>query len=491
MFKPVHIDDTNFLSMARQAAIDPWRPHDFVINWQGSAQPAFEVLSNPPGIAWWLAAVSDAPVWIQHLWMLPWLWLAIWGAGQLGKMVAGHSAGAAILIVGSPVAILATHALTPDLPLLACVLAGMAGILRSGPDAHTRRWPWALLLGTAALFRYSGAALIPVVALWPWLHGERRAAAMLGLVAATPLTLLALHDIHAYGQIHLLAMTGFQSVANTGVDVLHKAAASLAMLGGAVVLPILCWRKPAKAVLGAMLGAGLGCTAVAVLGITGTGALAGVLFAACGGSVIAGALARRDPTDVLLVSWLVIGVAFLLFLRFSAARYWLPFMAPVVLLSLRTASDRLVGLAGVVTMLLGLGLATDDLELAHAHEDASKMAIDSSPDLPAQFAGHWGFQFHMEQAGWMPVEDDATIADGAILAAMKNAWPQSIRGCREAISITDIPDSWPGPRIHTLHGGANVHGHSIAGEPPIPTLAPWSLGSDPLDQLVIYRGCAD
>ena len=30
---------------------DFWSPHNILINWQGQTQPAFDVLSNPPGIA--------------------------------------------------------------------------------------------------------------------------------------------------------------------------------------------------------------------------------------------------------------------------------------------------------------------------------------------------------------------------------------------------------------------------------------------------------
>ena len=99
-----------------------------------------------------------------------WLWLAIWGAMRLGQALSGRPNAAALLLVGSPVAVLATHALTPDLPLLACTLAGMGGLLTARPG---QRWIWALVVGIGAWFRYSDAALIPVVALWPWLRGAR------------------------------------------------------------------------------------------------------------------------------------------------------------------------------------------------------------------------------------------------------------------------------------------------------------------------------
>jgi hypothetical protein len=35
--------------------------------------------------------------------------------------------------------------------------------------------------------------------------------------------------------------------------------------------------------------------------------------------------------------------------------------------------------------------------------------------------------------------------------------------------------------VHTVEGQANFHAYMIAGEPPLPTFAPWGLGSDPYD----------
>ena len=67
--KPVHLDDANFLVLAKGAAMDPWRPHAISINWQGTTERAFDVLSNPPGIGWWLAPLWDAPVWAQRMWI--------------------------------------------------------------------------------------------------------------------------------------------------------------------------------------------------------------------------------------------------------------------------------------------------------------------------------------------------------------------------------------------------------------------------------------
>jgi len=492
--KPVHLDDANFLVLAEGARLDLWRPHAIEINWQGTRQTAFEVLSNPPGIGWFLAPVVDAGDVVQHLWMLLWLPLAMWGAWRLGAIVAGRGAAAAILLCGSPIALLATQARMPDLPLFACVLAGLGGVLGShGP----RRLGFALLLGCAALFRYSGAAMIPLVAVVPLLSGASPRAALregarLGAACALPLSLLVLHDLHAYGAPHILAMVGFQGdVGDSGRDTLRKAVAGVTMLGGAAALPLLCWTRARPAAAGGLLGAALGGLGVVLSEQVGAPAAGTVFFGACGGAVLGGCAPTREgfgPHGRLMLLWLGGGLVFLLALRFTAARYWLPFFAPAVLLPLRHASDRLVAVACVATPALSLMLALDDLELAHAQRHlAHQVAQHGDHGL---IAGHWGFQHHLEDAGWTALEEDAAVPQDALLAVSAVAWPQTPESsCLTPVARWTAQDGWPGPRVHTRDGAANIHAFVLSAPDPIESYAPWGFGTDPMDEVRLWRGC--
>lgn len=486
LWKPVHIDDTNFLVLAAGAVADPWRPHAIPINWQGSTEPAFAVLSNPPGVGWWLAPVLGAPVWVQHLWMLLWLPLAVWGAATLGRILAGRPWSAAALLVGSPIGLLATQALTPDLPLLACTLAGAGGLLSARPG---RRWPWAMLMGAAALFRYSGVALIPLAVAWPALHRDLRGALRCGLAAVVPIAALALHDHCAYGQVHLLAMVDFQDVSDSSRDINRKLAAALAMLGGAAVLPLLALSRPTLAVSGAVLGATAGAMAAAASGQGGAAALATVLFCAAGGASLLASLSGRDRASLWAALWLLGGLVFLLRLRFTAGRYWLPFFAPAVLVPLRSAPPHLLAVAMVVTLSLSALLALDDLELARAQSELAAR-VQSDAAAPGLFAGHWGWQHHLSAAGWSPLEEDAPVEPGSMLAVSSISWPQkSAPGCRELIATYTVPDRWPGPRVHTVDGAANLHAFVISADPPVETYAPWGFGADPHDVVTLWRSC--
>ena len=490
--KPVHLDDANFLALARGAAADPWRPHDIRINWQGTTERAFDVLSNPPGIAWWLAPVAELPVWVQHAWMLPWLALALWGAWRLGQRLTGAPVAATLLLCASPIGLLSAHALMPDLPLFACTLAGAAGLVATAPR---RAWPWALLLGSAALFRYSGLALVPVAALWGYLAGDRRDAVTLGLAALAPFALLAGHDMLAYGEVHFVAMMDFQGVSGGPRDVLRKLLAALGAFGGAAILPILCWRRPGGALLGGFAGVGLGLLAAGLSGHEGFALGATVLAIGAGGASLGGgmwvAIRERDRETVWLVAGGLGGLVFLLGLRFSAARYWIPFFAPWVLLTLRGAGPRLVRAAVGATVALSLLLAMSDLRLSRAQHSLAQRVLALTKGEPGLVAGHWGWQHHLEGAGWTPLEDDAEVPFGALLATSSISWPQMpAEGCFREVAVLSLPPPMvPGPRVHTASGLANLHAFVISGQPPVETYAPWSFGRDPLDVVRLERSC--
>ena len=479
--KPVHIDDANFLAMAQHAAQDPWRTHSFTINWQGTSETAFQVLSNPPGVAWWLAPVSHLSVFWIHMWMLPWLILAMWGAARLGRAIHASESASILLLCGAPISVIATQALTPDLPLLALSLSGMGGLLTTTKE---KRWFFALILGTASLFRYSGLALIPLVLL---LSKTRQEQIKLLICGAIPIGLLMVHDWLAYGQIHLVAMTAFQSVSNTSSELAYKAVSSVAALGGAAALPILCWHRKKYSFVGLFIGAGIGYLAAISTGQVDLAMLGTILFTAAGGCALSGAIHAKDSTDRFLLAWLGIGGLFLLTLRFSASRYWIPFFAPVVLLALRNAPRHLVRIACALTLALSAGIAIDDMDLAVTQQ---RVAARASKMTPGHFAGHWGFQHHLEKQGWSPVEDDQTLPPDVWVATSTMAWPQrAANECWGPKDIIEFADPRPGIRVMSAEGASNLHGNMIAGEPPIRTFSPWWVGDDPLDTLILQKTC--
>ena len=189
--RPPHVDDANFLVLARGARLDPFRPHDISINWQGTTERAFDVLSNPPGIAWWLAPVVDASDPVRHLWMWPWLLLACWGAARLRPRAGRPPPPPAAVRLCR---LLAATAWTPDLPLPACTWPEWRACLHRAtgrfPDSWPASRPGAGLPQRTCAHPPRGALACSTPRL-----PQRRAP----LAAAPPTVVLALHDVVAYG----------------------------------------------------------------------------------------------------------------------------------------------------------------------------------------------------------------------------------------------------------------------------------------------------
>jgi 4-amino-4-deoxy-L-arabinose transferase-like glycosyltransferase len=358
--KPVHVDDANFLALAHGAAKDFWRPHAIQINWLGTTEKALEVLSNPPGLAWWLLPVRNSPVHVLHLWMLPWVLLSAWGSWQLGQRFTGSGFWAALLFCTTPVVVLCGHSLMPDLPLLACTLAGLGGFLR----AKRHLWAWALLAGTAVLFRYSGLLVPPLVVFTAWMLRRDAIGMRASLAAFLPAIGLVFHDLHAYGQIHFLAMTGFQTGSVSIPKLALNLVSLLGALGGVGLLPILSfhrnrWRwTAAGGLIGLEAALLFGQPAIALLLTTASVA---------GGATALSVFRLRAPEDRVLCAWGIIGLGFLASLRFAASRYWLPFLAPFFLAALRLGVGKTrLYTALAVHICLGLMLALDDLQFAQS-----------------------------------------------------------------------------------------------------------------------------
>ncbi len=517
VFKPVHIDDTNFLALAEGARLDFWRPHSITINWQGTTQRAFEVLSNPPGIAWWLAPVLNAPQAIRHLWMLLWLPLLVWGAWQLGRRFAADGLGTCLLLLTSPIIVLSQQSLTPDLPLVALYLAGIAGfVMAMDKDRYGSAMAWAVLAGATCLFRYSGLVLLPLIPLYALL---RRQPLWPAVGVLLPPLLLVVHDLAAYGQVHLLAMAAFQAVSLGWHDLFHKLAAGLAMIGGAGLLPFLAFSsRPARA-LGGVIGAIIGGLAVWVSGESLYEGIATVVFCTAACMLLAAAtrpllpkklrrmflsrgrngtrLMARDDA-LFMAAWLWMGLFFLLALRFMAARYLAPFLAPLVIFwTSRRPNRALLYTTALLQGSLALAMAVDDYQQAAAQRDLARETVEQAhmltytSDQEYYFAGHWGWQYEMERAGWTPLEDGASLPVGAMLAVAETPWPQQpAQGtCLDPLWRQWAPDHFPGPRLHTAEGLANYHSYLVAGDPPQETYAPWTLADDPRERATLYRIC--
>ena len=458
------------------------QPHEIVINWQGKSQRAFDVLSNPPGIAWWLWPVRSQPIWLMRLWMMPWVFGALWGAIQLGRATGQWLWPAALLVV-SPIFVLSIGGLMPDMPLLACLLIGWGGYM------NQRRSLFLVVLGCAVLFRYSALCFVGLFVIAD-LYRNRFDMSFLyrTLLVFIPVLLLFGFDIMRYGQIHFLHMVGFQTVHITPLDRFLQAPALLSMLAGGSGLLFLPRLLKAKWAL--IIG---GIVALAVVFVVPMSVDAGIwngLWIAIGVAGFLSVFQLSDPQSRIWSIWLLLGFLFLMGLRFSATRYWMPFYFIYLLLFVNQTSLAKIKLGTYISLVISIFLFYDDFQFARSQYLGVQWA--NGQNAKGAIAGHWGFQFYAERSGWESSEDDEPLPQHVDYFLRSSvAWPQEpVLDCFNEIASRAFPVYSPYlPHVHQHSIRANYHASAIYGHPPIRSFAPFGFGSDPYDELVLFERC--
>src|SRR4051794_11546585 len=130
--KPVHVDDTLYLTIARWIVSHPLDPYGGTINWQQVPEPTYNVSISPPLLSYVFAlgiAVAGENIPLLHVAMIPWVVLACWALYRLGERLADAGAATALLVMLGPAVVVGLN-LMLDVPLLACVCAAVECVLR-------------------------------------------------------------------------------------------------------------------------------------------------------------------------------------------------------------------------------------------------------------------------------------------------------------------------------------------------------------------------
>ena len=444
-------------------------PHNVLVNWQGTTERAFDVLSNPAGIAWILWPYKDLdPMWMR-LSMFPWFLLLLYGVDRLGQVFSDSRGFFVLLTLFSPVVFIHLGALTPDIPLIATYIAGFSGV------CLTRDWRWALLAGCSVFFRYSGLTVIPLILGWGIIFGHVRTGIKLAVVSCIPFVILTCHDVWAYGQSHFLNMITFQ--ASESSPMILKCMSIFAMLSGAVVLPLFSFDRNGVISFVISLGISVGISSF-------TNQWTDVFWVFSGIFLFLNTVRFESKRSLFLFLWMFGGVVFLSQLRFTAARYWLPFFFPLLLVLIQGKKFRAKFILLCTTSILSIFLCIDDYWFAIAHRDAA-LRVKEKYDSGI-FAGHWGWQHYLQGEKWSPAEDDMSLPKDIIFASINTAWPQEVEGCTILVEEFSSPSFWF-PRVHTYEGMANIHSSHIHNLGMV--FSPWSFGQDPYVHVQLFRSC--
>ncbi len=523
--RPLHVDDPVTVWVARQIVAHPADFYGFDANWHGRLAPLSEQMQNPP-LSGYLAAAITATLGgserALHLGFLIPAIAAALGIHAIARRLCGDALLATAIAVLAPAFVVTAANLSSDVPMLACFCWAIALWLRGLDSGRAGLLACAALLAAAAaLSKYFGAALLPLLAAYT-VARERRASGKL-LWLALPLVALVGYDAWtraAYGHGLLLGAGSYAlEQRNAGAGLAPRdLLAGLAFLGGgtapAAFFAHRLW-PPRVLAAGALAAAALTLAfgASGALGDRATHASAAGAFAfalqasvlvLAGGSVLALALldlrARRDA-DALLLALLVGGTfVFATALNWTVSARSLIGVVPVVGVLVvrrleeraRTQGDgaprggwrRLAPLAPAAALAFALLYA--DARLATTNRDVAIALAQrhGSAAAPLRFLGHWGFQFYAEAAGAHAVDlGRDVLSPGDLLAVPENVSGGGGRALPwDAVTVVEdlsVPSS-SGLTLLSGHAGAGFYS-SLWGP------LPFVFGPVPPERYVVVR----
>ena len=425
--KPVHIDDTLYLTIARRILEQPLDPYGGQIVWQQILEPTYRVSISPPLLSYYFAAIMafcGESVIALHAAMIPWILLAAWALEQLGQRWSGRGTLGALLVLCAPVFAVGIN-LMLDVPMLACVVASIELFWR-GLHRHDRLRELlvaGLLAAVAVLIKYPAVALIPIMLVVAWqarrpaallapllptlafigwqalsrqLYGASQVGEGMGFLQQFRFDVFRLVLERALTMFALLAMTfpfWIAVIARTGV---HRWSVLAGTVAATVALGLFAYypqREPVVSIvflLAVFVGAA-SVTAIVRIGWARADEPGGL-----------------DPRPLLLLWALGFSAVAVLFAPFVAVRSLLPVCPPLVFLFLRSQRDgsrsRIGGpIALVVSIVLTGLLAWTDYRWAACYPSAVKQirAELGAQDQPIYFLGHWGWQYYAERAGFL------------------------------------------------------------------------------------------
>src|SRR5207302_4721806 len=194
--KAFHLDDPLFLWMAQQVSQHPADPYGFSVNWYVSAKPMFSVMQNPPLNAYYMVLAASFLGWselaMHGAFLVPAV-AAVLGTFFLAQRLSGSPLLAALLMLFTPVFLISATTVMCDVWLLALWVWSVYCWLRG----LERQSYWLLLLASllaaaAALTKYFGVSLVPLLAVYTLVRERRFTSRLLFLLI--PIAIIGIYE---------------------------------------------------------------------------------------------------------------------------------------------------------------------------------------------------------------------------------------------------------------------------------------------------------
>jgi 4-amino-4-deoxy-L-arabinose transferase-like glycosyltransferase len=468
-----HVDDTLFVLSARQITQHPLDPYGFSIVWNKSLEQMADVTKNPPLACYYGAIVGKVAGWSErafHLaFLLPALALAL-GTYRLARHFTRLPLLAALIAVLTPGVLVSAASVMCDTMMVALwVWAVILWIEGLQPRKAWYLAGAAILIAAAALTKYFGAALVPLLAAYSLARLRRLGHWMWYLLI--PVGALVGYEFWTRALYHQDLIFSAVDFANDQriEEPWTSALVGFSFTGGCTLSALtfcpLTWSRKGSAIAAA---AGAVAASALLLGWVDFGRRAGgelafhslrshwelvgsqlALFIAGGLLTLALTLTdfwkRRDANSMLLGIWVVGTFVFSSFLNWTVnARTVLPLIpAAGILIARRLETTQLdtmdfkrmrlnwtrrlrlqVAGALAVSAALSIWLVDADTRVANlAREAAYKVESQTRNEGGTLwYEGHWGFQYYMDQLGALPMStQDFPIRPGDHVVVAENA----------------------------------------------------------------------
>src|SRR5882724_810491 len=168
--KPFNIDDPLFIWVAQHIRSHPMNPYGFSVNWYSYDWPLWNITKNPPLACYYLAAVGSVfgwSEWVLHGSLLLPAIAVVLGTHRLANHFSQRPLLAATLALFTPVFLVSATTVMCDVLMLAFWVWALVFWI----EATERKRPGyfalaAMLMTLAALTKYFGACLLPLVIAW-------------------------------------------------------------------------------------------------------------------------------------------------------------------------------------------------------------------------------------------------------------------------------------------------------------------------------------
>jgi len=414
--KAYHIDDTLFLRSAEQILKNPLRPYDFDINWYYVSQPMRHVTKNPPLNAYILAFLGKiggfGERYIHSVFILFALGSAVF-IYSLSRKLSKNAIFFTLLVVLSPCFWVMGTNIMGDMPLL-FFMTGAIVLYVYGEEKNNRILLVLAMLfaGLAALTKYVGIGITPLLFIYQLARRKNYKNFIYFVIPTAIFGLWTYHNYHYYGFSHFALTCLYKKPVYTE-ELMNQLSVTLIFMSACLVSPIIfAFKKDIINILAASLAAMFFLYAYPALILYGKS----LSFLQCtfivflfwaSFYIILKSVSR--PGEAKGALWLVIYLWFYGILLFNALFNWsvsgrnILIMAPPAILLCAEAKGRFKNFFIIVIIfIVSLATVLTDYFYADVYRDFSEKVgkiVDKGKKI--YFAGHWGFQYYMENEGYV------------------------------------------------------------------------------------------